>query len=73
MKIKTKITLWVGLLLFLILLLASIGVGYVNKIKKSTDDILITNNLSIQYAQNMLDAINLSFQNEEAIESTLAP
>lgn len=68
MKIRTKLTLWIGILLSLIVLVTALGVGYVNKIKKNTDNILASNHLSIQYAQSMLDALNASFENKEAIK-----
>src|SRR5690554_281681 len=67
MKIRAKITLWVGILLFLIILLTGLGIGYVNMIKKNTDNILTSNHLSVQYAQKMLDALNVSFHDEQAI------
>lgn len=64
---KTKITLGVGLLLFLIILLTGMGVWYVNTIKKSTDNILASNYLSVTYTQKMLDALGLSPQDEKAV------
>lgn len=67
MKIRTKISLWVGLLLFLIILLTGMGIGYVNTIKKSTDNILVSNHLSIWHAQNILNAVNLNLKNEQAV------
>lgn len=67
MKIRTKISLWVGLLLFLIILVTGLGIGYVNTIKKSTDNILTSNHLSIWHAQKILDAVNLNLKNEQAV------
>lgn len=68
MKIKTQIALWVGLLSFLIILLTGMGVWYVDKIKEGTDHILTSNHLSIQYSQNMLEALDQSPQDQKAIE-----
>lgn len=67
MKIRTKISLWVGLLLFLIILVTGLGIGYVHTIKKSTDNILTSNHLSIWHAQKILDAVNLNLKNEQAV------
>lgn len=69
MKIKTKITLWIGLLLFLIVLLTGMGVWSVSKIKKGTDHILASHHLSIQYAQDMQDALELSFYEKQAVQA----
>jgi PAS domain S-box-containing protein len=57
MKIKTKLTLGVGLLFALILLLGIVGATYINTLKSDTENILTANYNSLQYAQNILSLI----------------
>lgn len=54
MKIKTKLTLGVGLLFILILLLGLVGAIYINALKADTENILVANYNTLDYAQNML-------------------
>lgn len=58
MKIKTKLTLGVGLLFVLIVLLSVIGSVYINKLKSDTEKILIANYNSLEFSQNMLLALD---------------
>ncbi|MCJ8155473.1 ATP-binding protein [Chryseobacterium sp. SSA4.19] len=58
MKLKTKLTLGVGLLFFLIVLLSVIGSVYINKLKSDTEKILIANYNSIEFSKNMLLALD---------------
>jgi PAS domain S-box-containing protein len=57
MKIKTKLTLGVGLLFALILLLGIVSATYINTLKSDTENILIANYNSLQYSQNILSLI----------------
>lgn len=54
MKIKTKLTIGVGLLFLMILALVIISGWYVNQLKKDTNNILVANYNTLQYARNML-------------------
>ncbi|GAA5098553.1 ATP-binding protein [Chryseobacterium ginsengisoli] len=58
MKIKTKLTLGVGLLFVLIVLLSVIGSVYINKLKSDTEKILTANYNSIEFSKNMLLALD---------------
>lgn len=57
MKIKTQLTLGVGLLFVLIALLSLVGVNYTHHLKQDTENILQDNYNSLQYAKNMLAAL----------------
>ncbi len=57
MKIKTKLTLGVGLLFIMILLLGIVGAYYTNALKADTENILTANYNSLEYCRNMLSAI----------------
>ena len=54
MKIKTKLTFGVGLLFLLILALAAVSIWYIHQLKKDTNNILVANYNTLQYARNML-------------------
>lgn len=58
MKLKTKLTLGVGLLFFLIVLLSVIGSVYINKLKSDTEKILTANYSSLEFSKNMLLALD---------------
>jgi len=58
MKIKTKLTLGVGLLLLLIILLAVVSGGYVLALKEDTNNILVANYNSLDYSRKMLLALD---------------
>lgn len=58
MKLKTKLTLGVGLLFVLIVLLSVIGTVYINKLKSDTEKILNANYNSIEFSKNMLLALD---------------
>ena len=60
MKIKTKITLGVGLLFILILLLGLVGGIYINALKADTENILVANYNTLDYARKMLVEMDLS-------------
>jgi signal transduction histidine kinase len=57
MKIKTKLTLGVGLLFLLIILLSLVGTTYVNALKNDTENILVSNYNTLEYSRNMLIAL----------------
>lgn len=58
MKLKTKLTLGVGLLFLLIVLLSVIGSVYINKLKSDTEKILTANYKSLEFSKNMLLALD---------------
>ncbi|MGH2664679.1 ATP-binding protein [Flavobacterium sp.] len=65
MKIKTKLTLGVGLLFFLIILLVSLGVRQVHKLSNDTENILVANYNSVEYSRNMLKELDkIEFENK---------
>lgn len=66
MKIKTKLTLGVGVLFLLIILLVGIGTKYMYALKSDTENILVTNYNTMQYAGNMLST--LDDRNPKALE-----
>jgi NtrC-family two-component system sensor histidine kinase KinB len=57
MKIKTKLTLGVGLLFILIILLSLVGTGNINALKGDTENILVANYNTLEYSRNMLLAL----------------
>lgn len=76
MKIKTKLTLGVGLLFLLIILLSIVGAKYINELKADSENILAANYNSLEYSRNMLVALdegsekalqkfNINLQNQE--------
>ncbi|MCW1963220.1 ATP-binding protein [Chryseobacterium viscerum] len=68
MKLKTKLTLGVGLLFLLIVLLSVIGSVYINKLKSDTEKILTANYNSLEFSKNMLLALdNISIDSTVAI------
>lgn len=58
MKIKTKLTLGVGLLFMLIVLQILVGAKYISALKEDTENILIDNYNSLEYTRNMLNTID---------------
>ena len=58
MKIKAKLTLGIGLLFFMILLLSSVGIRNINALKSDSENILIANYNTLEYARNMLLALD---------------
>ncbi|MDQ1857794.1 ATP-binding protein [Chryseobacterium sp. WLY505] len=68
MKLKTKLTLGVGLLFLLIVLLSVIGSVYINKLKSDTEKILTANYNSLEFSKNMLLALdNISTDSTVAV------
>lgn len=60
MKIKTKLYLSFGFLLALVITLAVIGSSYIYTLKQDTKNILKDNYRSLEYAKNMLSALEQS-------------
>lgn len=58
MKIKTKLTLGVGLLFFLIVLLVALGVRQLHALANDTENILVDNYNSLDYSRNMLKELD---------------
>jgi NtrC-family two-component system sensor histidine kinase KinB len=54
MRIKTKLTLGVGLLFAMILLLSLMGARYINDLKNDTENILVSNYNTLEYSRNMM-------------------
>ena len=69
MKIKAKLNFGVGALFILILALALISSWYVNQLKKDTNNILVANYKTLQYARNMLLALEDVAKDETAINT----
>lgn len=69
MKIKAKLNFGVGALFLLILALALVSSWYVNQLKKDTNNILVANYKTLQYARNMLLALEDVAKDETAINT----
>jgi len=67
MKIKTKLTLSVGLLFLMIGLLGAIGVLQINSLATDTNNILVANYNTLDYARNMLKALDEMPANKNAM------
>ena len=67
MKIKTKLTLGVGLLFILIVLLGILGVKQVNTISNDSKNILVDNYATLDYSRNMLKTLD-NIHNENSLE-----
>lgn len=59
MKTKTRLTLWLGLLTLLVLVLGSVSLGTIWNLGSEGKDVLKANYNSIDYAQRMLEALDL--------------
>jgi len=58
MKIKTKLILGVGILFLMVVLLASLGIWYVNALKSDTENILAANYNTLEFSRNMILALD---------------
>jgi NtrC-family two-component system sensor histidine kinase KinB len=58
MRIKTKLTLGIGLLFCMILLLSTVGIRNINALKNDTEIILIDNYNTLEYCRNMFIALD---------------
>lgn len=59
MKIKTKITLGIGFLFFLIALLTFLGADRLRHMEKATERILMNNYYSLSYTREMMKALDM--------------
>lgn len=69
MRIKAKLTVGVGALFLLILTLAVVSGWYVNQLKKDTNNILVANYNTLQYARNMLLSLEGIHLDKSAVET----
>lgn len=67
MKIKTKLTFGVGSLFLMIFLLAALSGWYINQLKRDTNSILEANYNTLQYARNMLLALETFPADQRAV------
>ena len=58
MRIKTKLTLGIGLLFMMILLLSTVGTRNINALKNDTEFILIDNYNTLEYCRNMIISLD---------------
>lgn len=68
MKIKTKLTLGVGLLFFLIVLLIGLGIQHIHKLSDATENILVANYNSVEYSRNMLKEVDKVETDNKSLE-----
>lgn len=67
MRIKTKLTLGVGLLFMMIVVLTVVGTLYTYALKKDMKDVFEHNYHTIEYSRNMILTLDEYPQNEEAL------
>ena len=67
MRIKTKLSLSVGLLFILIVLLAVIGIRHINKLSEDTKNILVANYNTLDYSRKMMIALDGDLSKPEII------
>ena len=68
MKIKTKLFLGLGLLFTLIIIIASMSVFYINALKKDTNNILVANYNTLEYARTMFISLDKLEDNAAALQ-----
>lgn len=68
MKIQLKLTLGVGLLFVLIIFQSAVGIVYINTLKNDTKNILVANYNTLQYARNMMLALDKIQEQENALD-----
>jgi PAS domain S-box-containing protein len=72
MKIKTKLTLGVGLLFILILLLSVVSAKNLFELKSDTENVLVANYRTLEYSRNILTALETNSENAlDRIEENL--
>ena len=69
MKIKTKLTLAIGTLFVLISMLSAVGFYYINVLSDETNNILVANYNSLDYAKKMLVSLDEMPNDSNAIKS----
>lgn len=67
MKIKTKLILGLGSLFGLIIILSILGILKINSLSKATENILVDNYRTLEYARNMLKALDKIQEDEKSI------
>ena len=68
MKIKTKLTLGIGLLFLMIMLITAVGSTYINALKNDTENILVANYNTLEYSRNMIMALDDTENKQDAIK-----
>lgn len=68
MKIKTKLVSGVGLLFMMILLLSTLSIFFIYKLKDDTKNILVANYNTLEYSKNMLS----SLESIDEVQSTFS-
>jgi two-component system, NtrC family, sensor histidine kinase KinB len=68
MRIKTKLSLGVGLLFVLVIVLAIIGATQINKLSKDTSNILMANYNTLDYSRQMLIALDENITQPASIQ-----
>ncbi|BAV07220.1 PAS/PAC sensor signal transduction histidine kinase [Filimonas lacunae] len=68
MRIKTKLTLGIGLLFTLLLVLTIVSSVYVNALKNDTENILVSNYNTLEYARKMILALDQVNQQPQALQ-----
>ncbi|MGV8138815.1 MAG: ATP-binding protein [Mangrovibacterium sp.] len=68
MKIKTKLILGLGSLFGLIIILSILGILKINTLSKATENILVDNYNSLEYARSMLKTLDEIREDEQAIK-----
>ena len=69
MRIKTKLTLAIGTLFVLISMLSAVGFYYINVLSDETNNILVANYNSLDYAKKMLVSLDEMPNDSNAIKS----
>jgi NtrC-family two-component system sensor histidine kinase KinB len=67
MKIKTKLTLGVGMLFLMIIILSLVAARYINVLQNDTENILVDNYNTLEYSRNMLMSLDQTQQNSKAL------
>lgn len=67
MKIKTKLTLGVGLLFIMIVILSLVATLYINALKNDTNNILVDNYNTIEYSRSMMLALDENILEKETL------
>jgi two-component system, NtrC family, sensor histidine kinase KinB len=67
MKIKAKLLLGLGALFGLIIILSILGILKINSMAKATENILVDNYRTLEYARDMLKALDKIQEDEQAI------
>ncbi|MBN1822493.1 MAG: HAMP domain-containing protein [Prolixibacteraceae bacterium] len=68
MKIKSKLILGLGALFSLIIFLSILGILKINSLSKATENILVDNYRTLEYARDMLKALDKIHADEKAID-----